>query len=188
MQVCDKPLKEIVSRRLAELDRNPYEAARKANLHRSYLNDIIIGRKESVRDITVPRLAHALDWTPEELLAAKRDQARVSINARASVASPPIETEPDTPEPDIEHTPGMSPELLEDWTEFFLDAVRADLPSPATADLIRRQVKIVLPIYEARRQYERLRDQFLSRKTLPQADDRKAEKAIPFDTATKPTI
>jgi hypothetical protein len=54
-------LKEIVAARLAELDRNPFEASRIGGLERSYVNDILIGKKKSIRADKAAGLARALD-------------------------------------------------------------------------------------------------------------------------------
>lgn len=63
-------LKTRVERRLAELDRNPFEAARIGGLERSFINDIIIEKKTSVRGENINKLAAALDWTIEDVLGA----------------------------------------------------------------------------------------------------------------------
>ena len=60
-------LKEIVSTRLAELERNPFDAARIGGLERSYVNDILIDKKFSIRQDMAPKLAKALDWAVHEL-------------------------------------------------------------------------------------------------------------------------
>ena len=61
-------LKERVERRLEELNRNPFEAARIGQLERSFVNDILIGKKVSVQGSSLPKLASALDWTVASLL------------------------------------------------------------------------------------------------------------------------
>jgi phage repressor protein C with HTH and peptisase S24 domain len=63
-------LKDVVGRRLAQLKRNAFEAARIGGLERSYVNDILIEKKLSVRGDKLTALAQALDWTSGELLAA----------------------------------------------------------------------------------------------------------------------
>ena len=40
-----KSLKETVERRLHELDRNPFEAAKKGGLNEHFINDLLIGKK-----------------------------------------------------------------------------------------------------------------------------------------------
>lgn len=61
-------LKEIVSMRLAELKRNAFEAARVGGLERSYVNDILIGKKNSVRGNNLVKLAKALDMEISDLV------------------------------------------------------------------------------------------------------------------------
>jgi len=63
-------LQRAVMERLKELDRNPFEAARLGGLERSFVNDILIGRKRSVRGDNLARLARALDWDSRLLMDA----------------------------------------------------------------------------------------------------------------------
>lgn len=61
-------LKDTVRSRLDELGRSPFEAARRGGLQRHFVNDILAGKKRSVRGDNLARLAQGLDWTVEELL------------------------------------------------------------------------------------------------------------------------
>ena len=61
-------LARSVQARLNQLGRNPFEAARKGGLERSFINDILIGRKKSVRGDNIGRLATALDWTVADMM------------------------------------------------------------------------------------------------------------------------
>ena len=61
-------LADLVQARLNQLGRNPFEAARKGGLERSFVNDILIGRKKSVRGDNIGRLATALDWTVADMM------------------------------------------------------------------------------------------------------------------------
>jgi hypothetical protein len=65
-------LQRVVMERLKELNRNPFEAARLGGLDRSFVNDILIGRKRSVRGDNLERLARALDWDSAVLVDAAR--------------------------------------------------------------------------------------------------------------------
>lgn len=65
----ENSLKYVVEGRLAELDRNPFDAAKRVKLERGFINDILIGRKTSVRGSSMAKLAEALDWSLEELIA-----------------------------------------------------------------------------------------------------------------------
>jgi hypothetical protein len=60
-------LRERVRLRLETLELNPFEAARKASFERSFVNDLLIGKKTTVRQSKLPALARALDCDPEYL-------------------------------------------------------------------------------------------------------------------------
>lgn len=64
------PLKAIVELRLTELGVNPFEAARRGGLERSFVNDLLIGRKKSVRGDNIGKLAAALEIDTASLLEA----------------------------------------------------------------------------------------------------------------------
>ena len=66
-------LKEKVAARLDELGRNPFEAARIGGLERSFVNDILIEKKGSIRGASLAKLAVALDWPPSMLLEEADD-------------------------------------------------------------------------------------------------------------------
>lgn len=61
-------LKEKVEARLNDLKRNPFEAARIAGLERGFINDILNGRKRSVRGENLVKLAIGLDCDPNYLI------------------------------------------------------------------------------------------------------------------------
>lgn len=63
-----KSLADKIQQRLIELDRNPFEAARVGGLERSFINDVLIGRKKSVSYDNLPLVAKALDWSLAELM------------------------------------------------------------------------------------------------------------------------
>jgi hypothetical protein len=75
-------LQDKVVRRLRELDRNPFEAARIGSLERSFVNDIVIGKKQTVRGNNLWKLALALDVTPGFFL---NDGDAASVNRTAIV-------------------------------------------------------------------------------------------------------
>lgn len=60
-------LKTIVEKRLEELGLSPIEAATRAGLERTFLRDIIVGRKKSVRADKMGELARALNLDPGAL-------------------------------------------------------------------------------------------------------------------------
>lgn len=60
-------LRQRVRARLTALDVNPFEAARRAGLERSFLNDLLIGKKSTVRQAKLPALAKALECDQDYL-------------------------------------------------------------------------------------------------------------------------
>lgn len=70
-------LAAVISKRLAELDRNPFEAARIGGLERSFVNDILIGKKTSVRGDKLDQLAKALDWRLSNLTGSPMATATI---------------------------------------------------------------------------------------------------------------
>jgi hypothetical protein len=65
-----KSLKEVVEARLDEINRNPFEAAESVGLQRNFIDDLLNGKKGSVRGANLEKLAGALSWTPAQLSAA----------------------------------------------------------------------------------------------------------------------
>jgi SOS-response transcriptional repressor LexA len=63
----DNPLQTLVARRLEELGLGPVEAATKAGLERTYIRDIVEGKKRSIRSDKIEGLARALQMDPAEL-------------------------------------------------------------------------------------------------------------------------
>jgi hypothetical protein len=61
-------LRERVQARLEELERNPFDAARKGGLNKHFIDDLLIGKKDTVKQTSLPKLAKALDWTVSQLL------------------------------------------------------------------------------------------------------------------------
>lgn len=60
-------LRQRVQERLDALNINPFEAARRANFERSFVNDLLIGKKSTVRQAKISALAQALECDPEYL-------------------------------------------------------------------------------------------------------------------------
>lgn len=67
--ISDMGLKANVERRLQELGLNPFEAARRGGLERNFVNDILNGKKLSVRGDNLAKLAVGLECEPADLLA-----------------------------------------------------------------------------------------------------------------------
>lgn len=61
-------IKRRVEQRLQALGLNPFEAARIVGLERSYINDLLIGKKQTIRGKKLPALAQVLDCDPDYLL------------------------------------------------------------------------------------------------------------------------
>lgn len=75
-------LAQRVEARLAELGRKPIPAAVAVGLERTYLRDLIKGRKKSVSSDRYELVAKALDWTVAELLARETAAGAVSAPAQ----------------------------------------------------------------------------------------------------------
>lgn len=73
-------MKSRVEARLAALDINPFHAAKSAGLERSFINDILIDRKKSVRGENLDRLAVALDCDPEYLTGHQATPRRLAAD------------------------------------------------------------------------------------------------------------
>lgn len=90
-------LKTVVSRRLAQIGKNAFEAARDGGLERNYVNDILNDKKRTVRGDKLDMLARGLNATANEILTGKfddedRDQwtpdVDVNVEAGSMVAIP----------------------------------------------------------------------------------------------------
>jgi transcriptional regulator with XRE-family HTH domain len=64
-------LKTLVKRRLVELGINPFEAARRGRLERSFVNDLLNGKKRSIRGDNATKLAAALEVDVVSLLSRR---------------------------------------------------------------------------------------------------------------------
>ncbi|WP_420478265.1 S24 family peptidase [Brevundimonas sp. FT23028] len=64
-------LKTVVEKRLAQIGKNPFEAARDGGLERNFVNDIINGKKQSVRGDNLAKLAKGLNATSAEVLSGQ---------------------------------------------------------------------------------------------------------------------
>ena len=84
-------LKEIVDKRLAVLDLGPVEAATSNGLERTYIRDIVEGRKKRVLDYT--KLAKALKLDPLSLSRGEMlpiDDARAELHSRTEIVPEPV--------------------------------------------------------------------------------------------------
>ena len=64
----ENPIRHRVAERLSSLGYNPFEAARIAGLERSFINDLLVGKKQTVRGGKLPALAEALQCDQAYLL------------------------------------------------------------------------------------------------------------------------
>ncbi|WP_292463554.1 S24 family peptidase [Mesorhizobium sp.] len=71
----ENQLQKIVARRLVELGLGPVEAATKYGLERTYIRDIVEGKKKSVRTDKIELLARALQLDPGDLSISKSTAA-----------------------------------------------------------------------------------------------------------------
>lgn len=88
-------LKDIVSERLDQLGIGAVEAATQARIERTFIRDIVEGRKKSVRSDKMADLARALSLDPEAL--ARNELRPVSVETRRSLVS---SFDPDSPDDD----------------------------------------------------------------------------------------
>lgn len=64
-------LRTRIRTRLDALGLNPFEAARRIPAERTFLNDLLIGKKSTIRQSAIPKVAAALECDPEYLLGAQ---------------------------------------------------------------------------------------------------------------------
>lgn len=86
----ERSLKIVVEDRLRVLDLGPIEAATAAGLERTFIRDIVEGRKETIRQSSLAKLAAALRWSPAQLNAALAGQEPMDGDEIRPVDSPLI--------------------------------------------------------------------------------------------------
>lgn len=64
-------LRQRVRERLAALGINPFEAARRVGAERTFISDLLTGKKETIRQKLIPKVAEVLDCDPEFLVGAQ---------------------------------------------------------------------------------------------------------------------
>lgn len=127
----DNPLQKIDRSRLEDLETNPFEAAKSAGLERSFLNDILIGKKLSFRTDKTEQVARALQLDPKDfaaLIATPAIPRTVPIMGYLGAGA--------EVEPEFEQVP---PEGLD----------HVDLPFPVPDEMIAFKVtgNSMLPVY-----------------------------------------
>ena len=93
---------ERVQARIAELHTNSTEVASKAGLERTFVYDLISGRKKTVTAEALVLLAKALGCLPEELVGMAGDIERKSVSGRSSCSRPRFRRVGKTP-PTLRH-------------------------------------------------------------------------------------
>jgi hypothetical protein len=63
------PAQAAVANRLDEIGSNPFLAARRGGLPRTFVYEFLTGKKRSFRNESLAKFAEALDWTVSELTA-----------------------------------------------------------------------------------------------------------------------
>lgn len=79
-------LRNRIQERLDTLRINPFEAARRIPAERAFINDLLIGKKTTIRANAIPRVAAALDCDPGYLMGTQ-DTPRKSAAPRQSTAA-----------------------------------------------------------------------------------------------------
>lgn len=70
-------LKSRIQNRLEYKGLNPFEAARMAGLERSFLNDLLIGKKQTIRSKYMPAIASTLDCDQDYLIGLQDTPRKV---------------------------------------------------------------------------------------------------------------
>lgn len=86
-------LRNLIEARLRLTGRNPHQAARMGGLERSFVRDLLSGKKETVRGDNVRRLAIALDVDEREIMSAMGDDTPNLEGNGAPAVSSAIETD-----------------------------------------------------------------------------------------------
>lgn len=69
-------LRERIRERIAALGTNPFEVAKKAGFERSFVNDLLIGKKQTIREKRLPALSEVLECDPEYLAGSQATPRR----------------------------------------------------------------------------------------------------------------
>jgi hypothetical protein len=63
------PAQRAIANRLVELDSDPFDAARRGNLPRTYIYEVLTGKKRSFSGEYLSKVADALQWRVNEVAA-----------------------------------------------------------------------------------------------------------------------
>lgn len=83
-----RSMADLVKSRLDALGLNPFEAARRAGLEKGFVNDLLIGRKMSVRGKGLYALAGALECDPEYLTGHQQTPRATVGEAKYAMMQP----------------------------------------------------------------------------------------------------
>lgn len=92
-------LRDRIRERLDALQINPFDAARLIPAERTFLNDLLIGKKKTIRASAIPRVAAALQCEPGYLMGTQ-ERPRNVAPARAPAQTPeksPLARDPGLP-------------------------------------------------------------------------------------------
>ena len=81
---------KFVEERLFALNRRPITAATDAGLERSYLRDLIVGKKQTIRADMIEKVAEAIGATPQELIALQSGATPVAVAEASAVGQSPV--------------------------------------------------------------------------------------------------
>jgi phosphopantothenoylcysteine decarboxylase / phosphopantothenate---cysteine ligase len=86
---------EFVKERLAALDKRPITAALDAGLERSYLRDLIVGKKQTIRGDMIEKVAQAIGTTPDILIELQTEEKSGGAAEAAGMKAPaPVSRSP----------------------------------------------------------------------------------------------
>lgn len=76
-------LRSAVEARLTELNKSAFRAAREAGLDRHFLDDILNGKKRSIKPESYAKVAKALEWTIPDIRSIAEGNSEMSRTAQA---------------------------------------------------------------------------------------------------------
>ena len=81
---------KYVEERLLALNKRPITAATEAGLERSYLRDLIVGKKQTIRADMIEKVAEAIGATPQELIALQSGGTAEAGDMPAALGQSPV--------------------------------------------------------------------------------------------------
>lgn len=83
-------LRERIRERLDAAGISPFEAARKIGAERGFINDLLVGKKDTIRQKAIPALAEVLDCDPAYLIGAQAAPRVAEYAERDAVMGMPV--------------------------------------------------------------------------------------------------